>query len=179
MSEYKFEYTYSSDDLNSSKHGVGNYKIKNDKLQMKFSNEPLASPKSVVISKEIQPTDSSKKIFQIHIKTHKGNDVEGANILLLDSKNEGIISLTDKNGKAELILPIESQPIIFKTSNVGFEDVVYELPKDRNLSLEVTISENFSTQIMNKRMERRIKIKKDHIIIDGRKYQKNTLANKS
>jgi rRNA maturation protein Rpf1 len=179
LSENRFEYTYLSDDLTSSKHGAGIFKIKNDKLQMEFSNEPLESPKSVVISKEIQQADSSQNIFQIHVKTHKGVNLDGANIMLIDANQEGIFATTDLNGKAELKLPKESNPTLFKLSSLGFESMVYELPKNRNLSIEVTLSENFSTQITNKRMERKIKIKKDYIIIDGKEYQVSTFANKS
>lgn len=176
----KFEYTYLSDDLRSSKHGAGNYKIENKKLILEFTNELLKKPKSEVVSKEIQQPDSTHNIYQIQVKDPKGNNLGFANLVFINTNNEVIKATTSGlNGKAEVLIAKESNPLLLKAPYVGFEEVIYELPKNKSLSLEVILAENYSTQITNKRVERRLKIKKDYIVIDGREYQKNTFASKN
>ena len=63
--ENKFEYTYSSDDLNSSRYGVGNYQLKKHRLLLEFTDEPLDRPKSALIRKEASVADSSEKFYRV------------------------------------------------------------------------------------------------------------------
>lgn len=176
--ENKFEYKYWSDDLNSSRYGVGNFQINKRSLLLEFTDETLTNPKSTLISKDTSIADSSQNFYQVHVKTYSGINLAGVNFFLTNLNNKIIKGITtNMNGMAKLVLSKKSMPSLLKINALGYEDMIFEINDNESLNFEVTLAEKvYGTRITNKRMEKRIKFKVNSIIIDGKEYQRVTVA---
>ena len=173
----KFAYTFSSDDLGSSKYGIGNFKIDNQQLLLDFTDEPWTRPTSTLESREITPPDSSRNLYQVQVKTVSGIMLPGVTILVTNVNNDIIAgTATDKNGKAELSVSKKSNPAQLKNSYIGYEDIRYELAPNKSLSVQVSLAETYGTRITNKQMEKRIKIKHNGFVINGKEFVKAAQA---
>jgi len=167
----KFAYTFSSDDLGSSKYGIGNFKIDNQQLLLEFTDEPWIMPTSTLVSQEITPPDSSRNLYQVQVKTTSGSMLPGVTILVTNVNNDIITgAATDINGRAELSVSKESNRARLQISYVEFEDIRYELAANKSLSVEVTLAETYGARIINKQVEKRIKIKHNGVVINGKEF---------
>jgi len=176
--ENKFEYKYWSDDLNSSRYGVGDYKLKKHRLILEFTDESLPKPKSSLIGKVISIADSSQNFYQVQVKTDTGINLPGVTILLINVNNEIITgTATNINGIAEFVFLKKSIPKLLKVSFIGYEDVDFELDHNESLYFEVTLAQKIGTRIINKQTQKRIKIKNNRVLIDGKEYEKAVLVN--
>jgi len=176
--ENRFEYKFFSDDLGSSKYGVGNYQVKEHRLILEFTDELLDRPRPVLIRKEASVADSSKKSYRVQVKTYSGDNLLGANVILTNKINEVIAgSTTDNNGAAEITLSQESTPAFLNVSFIGYEDMLLEVNPKQNLNFVVVLADKvYGARITNKRVEKKIKIKKASIMIDAKEYQNATVT---
>jgi len=173
----KFAYTFSSDDLGSSKYGIGNFKIKKNRLLLDFTDEPWTRPTSTLESQEIAPPDSSRNLYQVQVKTLSGIMLPGVTVLVTNVNNDIIAgAATNINGRAELNVSKESNPARLQISYVEFEDIKYELAAYKSLSVEVTLAETYGARIINKQVEKRIKIKHNGVVINGKEFVKAAQA---
>jgi len=171
-SENKFEYIFWSDDLGSSKYGVGNYKVKQHQLLLEFTDEPLPRLKSTLTSKKNASTDLTQNFYQVHVKTDTGINLPGVTILLTNVNNDILTgAATDSQGMAKLVSAKESIPNLLKVSFVGFNDLTFEIDQQENMYFDVTLAGKYGTRITDKQIKKRIKIKKNKIVIDQKEFK--------
>lgn len=168
----EFEYSFFTDAVNYSKYGHGKYNIRGSRLQLSFSEELSDTIKSVVEGKQIFKTDSSRNVCQVHVKSFSGAPLGYVNVLIADSKNNILKhSVTDDNGNAEIILPNDSAPLSLKVSMIGLDNVTHEIDKNKSTRFEITIADRkLGSQIRGKQLTKRIKIRKNNLLIDGEEF---------
>jgi len=169
----KFEYEFYSDDLISSKHGVGVYKIKAQKLILNFKGSSKDS--STAESQIRLAKDTSQIHYTFHVIIKKaGVDLPFVSITLSDSNKTVITGTrTDINGSASITIAKDTQPLLLKVSGVGYEPLSLPILINEGLSFEIALAQYYGERIFYTEMIREFKMNDGRIYIDRKEYVKS------
>ena len=176
----RFEYVFFSDDISSSKYGYGNYLVEGGQLVLNFTEE-VVEPKSTVESRERSAADSSYNQYIIVATSPSGTNLEGVSVLLTDLEGNYLTgATTDSYGRAEITWTKGSPPILLKLSSLGYASLDYTITSGRSQHFVATLVErNVGTRIINQQWKKRIRFRKDALVIDGEKFIRKTVANEN
>ncbi len=169
----KFAYTFTTDLIDQSKYGYGDYFVKGGKLILDFTQEVI-EPYSTVEREELTSSDSSYNHYRISVISSAGLPLEGIYVLLTNSRGTPLKrGTTDINGNTEFNLLKGNTPVFLKVHPFLYDHVIYRIADEGSMSFTATMVEkNFGTRVKNRQWKNRIRLKKDVLIIDGKKFVK-------
>ena len=139
------EYLFSSDDLSSSRHGKGRYRIAGKKLILTF--EDIPPPPSLVRATTKAASGDSLHLFfraKVPFMGGAGEPLPGLNVLVQDSARNTITGLvTAKDGTAQLKIARNELPRRVTFSFIALQSVEHPL-QDSDASFDVLMQVDHS-----------------------------------